>query len=89
MYNAYLLPNGVNTMLVADERKSEIKSEFMINITFYMPLFVLDDNSRSTRNIINQSNISFTLKTLSAYIFDLLLKLIHFYNVESSNLAIV
>ena len=62
MYNAYLLPNGVNTMLVADERKSEIKSEFMINITFYMPLFVLDDNSRSTRNIINQSNISFTLK---------------------------
>ena len=61
MYNAYLLPNGVNTMLVADERKSEIKSEFMINITFYMPLFVLDDNSRSTRYIINQSNISFTL----------------------------
>ena len=62
MYNAYLLPNGVNTMLVADGRKSGIKSEFMIDITFYMTLFVLDDNSRSTRNIINQSNISFTLK---------------------------
>ena len=66
MYNAYLLPNGVNTMLVADERKSEIKSEFMINITFYLPLFVLDDNLRSTGKIISKSNISITSKTLLA-----------------------
>ena len=64
MYNAYLLPNGVNTMLVADERKSEIKSEFMINITFYIPLFVLDDNLRSTGKIISKSSISITLNTL-------------------------
>ena len=66
MYNAYLLPNGVNTMLVADERKSEIKSEFMINITFYIPLFVLADNLRSTGKIISKSSISITLKTLLA-----------------------
>ena len=66
MYNAYLLPNGVNTMLAADERKSEIKSEFMINITFYIPLFVLDDNLRNTGKIISKSNISITSKTLLA-----------------------
>ena len=66
MYNAYLLPNGVNTMLVADERKSEIKSEFMINITFYIPLFVLADNLRSTGKIINKSNIFSTSTTLLA-----------------------
>ena len=66
MYNAYLLPNGVNTMLVADERKSEIKSEFMINITFYIPLFVLDDNLRSTGKLISKSNISIASKTLLA-----------------------